>query len=265
MNDSEKRKVETLMKDIENIAENQDPRNWTGTHFNFPPSLMAMMERYAHAHKLNMQDVAITGVWFYFQYKNVRLDRDDSFHLVVTACEEQCFKCGGKIEAGILVQNNKRLGYFCENCDPTLADKRILRKMQINRELDRKHEVLEAKVNDEALTLEAIDNEKTIYRLLVEEESMDKIAKKLNDFLDNWGNLPESDATTTLKGLVTELNQRKKRMIESNQIRKVLVEKYSDAILLAQRRKRMQEASVQRVNAKTVQLEESESLTTENR
>ena len=263
MSDSEKTKVERLIKDIENVAENQDRRNWVRKSFMYPPSLAQMIERYAHAHKLIEQDVAITGDWYFFQHKSERLDRDDSLHLVITACEEQCYKCGGNIEALTIAQFVKRLGYICEKCDPTLGDKRILRKMEINRELDRKHEVLEAKVNDDMDIVEAFENERTINRLLLEDALTSDIGKRLDKFIQGWGSYTDADGKIILQEFVIELKQRKERHVELKQVRKVLVEKTSDAILLGKRRRRMQKASLQNADAENGLLEDVESLTKE--
>lgn len=264
MSDSEKTKVERLIKEIENVDQNQDHRNWRPKHFLYPPSLADMIERYAHAHKLTEQDVAITGDWYFFQHKSERLDRDDSLHLVITACEEQCYKCGGKIEALTIARIVKRLGYLCQKCDPTLGDKRILRKMEINRELDRKHEVLEAKVNDDMDIVEAFENERLINQLLLEEVLTPDIVKRLDTFIQKWGSFTDADGKAILQEFSTELKQRKERHVELKQVRKVLIEKTSDAILLAKRRKRMQEASVHNADAENKLLKDSESLRNEN-
>lgn len=264
MNDSEEEKIKRINKDFERKLDKYSHYEFD-VHVRLNQYQKNLIERFARNEKGEEGDAVRKMIVYAGENYTKEVHRDNELHLVLIGADEPCFKCGANIVAPAFVRRNKVIGALCEKCDPSFADKRILKKMEINRELDRKLEVLQTKVNDEALTLEAIDNEKTICKLLNGEGFMVDIANKLASFLRQFGEYADADAKAYLKEFPNEVLECRNRLLEVDKIRKVLVEKYNDAIFLAKRRKQMQQASVQKANGENVHVGESESLRTENR
>jgi hypothetical protein len=219
-------------------------------HIRISKSTAEKIERYCRVHKNTSEsDVVEKTILFWFLNKTLRVESNSLLRPEITSCEEPCLKCGHIIPTGEDGYYNKNRGWLCLDCCASLGSKVLAKKKLMEKRYQQSLSLLRAKVEEETVKLEGVENKKDIHELLLQmKQSMilfDDNERKEESFFKTFPQYSDAEVRDNLQKRSTGANIFYDSLKSLSPILQVLEQRASDQIALEKRRTKRLEPSIE--------------------